>query len=268
MDLNEQELEKLERYLLDLMDNEEKLSFEKEIATSSKFQEFIEIYERIDHVGRDEWMDTVHGKEDYAEASQKFEGKEIQEFSEKIRKFEIHHFKSDPTPKVFKLNYKYLGAVAAILIVLLYVAMPKSSDPSSIFEQHNSWSELPSMTTKGDIPQDLLLTVERTFQEKKYDSTIWASQLLLDTEGDENSTLLLYLGISHLEQNNFDQALETFKTLSESTSIDYHKGYWYSALTYLKQNNKDDAKKMLELVTLKENNFRFKEAKEILNNMD
>ena len=63
-----------------------------------------------------------------------------------------------------------------------------------------------------------------------------------------NSNLYLYLGISQMELNQFEESQKTLNSLINSNLIDSEKGYWFKGLLYLKSNRINKAKIMLQKI--------------------
>ena len=63
-----------------------------------------------------------------------------------------------------------------------------------------------------------------------------------------NSNLYLYLGISQMELNQFEESQKTLNSLINSNLIDSEKGYWFKGLSYLKSNRINEAKIMFQKI--------------------
>ena len=80
--------------------------------------------------------------------------------------------------------------------------------------------------------------------------------------------LSIYLGASYFHTSNYDKALEIFSDFSTSDAYDSSKGYWYTALVYLKQEKTDEAKEILKFITKDTSHYNYKKATELLKEMN
>ena len=86
----------------------------------------------------------------------------------------------------------------------------------------------------------------------------------INKQSNFNPNVVLYLGVSNLELNNYDKALLNFEKLIQSNSIDKSKGYWYKTLTYLKMDDRNLAIKELKIIVENPSNYNYNKAKELL----
>jgi tetratricopeptide (TPR) repeat protein len=71
-----------------------------------------------------------------------------------------------------------------------------------------------------------------------------------------------------LELENYREAIQTFDKLRNSNTLDNHKAYWYTALVYLKQNNAENAKKVLQTLVQDTSNYNYEKAIELLKKLE
>ncbi|MBQ0740130.1 hypothetical protein J9332_38200, partial [Aquimarina celericrescens] len=62
-------------------------------------------------------------------------------------------------------------------------------------------------------------------------------------------------------------AIKSFEKLLGSDTLDASKAYWYLSLTYLKINKVEEAKTQLQILSKNPQNYKYKEAKELLNRL-
>lgn len=265
MELREEQLKKLEAYLYDIMTLDEKANFELEVDASTELQEFIRLFNETKTLEDDtRWDIDYKNATRLKKVASLYKDKETQEFSEKIR---AHRHAMSPvvgTANKTWLKPLVLAAAAACLAVLVYINLPKEQTLSELYTTYSTWEELPSVLVKGDDNATKKLAVETAFQQKQYDSTITLSNKIIENAQKVAANMLLYKGAAHLELGEFDQALQTYKELLVSDSIDNHKAYWYIAMTYLKKGDRQMTIAALENVLLKESNYKFATAKEVL----
>ncbi len=166
----------------------------------------------------------------------------------------------------------YIGAVAAVLCIALMVYYFNPFNPSmnDLYSEYSNWNELPSLTTQSESQNNLSLG-EELFLKKKYNEaiSIFSKEIHQGSIEDSFSKpyVLVYLGISYLEIEEYDKALKTFDTLIQSDGLDRSKGYWYKALVFLKKGDKEKTKNQLKLLLQDEKNFNFQKAKDLMHSL-
>ncbi len=71
-------------------------------------------------------------------------------------------------------------------------------------------------------------------------------------------------GISYLEINQFEKAIEAFKKVRINSEKHYEKATWYLALSYLREQQPDQAKTILKELIASASPYKIEEAKKIL----
>ena len=266
MELGDKEIEKLQKYLNNKMSAVEKELFQKEINSSHQLKEFLNIFQQIDNFNDDEGWNLYQGdKTRLKEILLKFNNKETQEFSEKIKKFQKQDIESKTKKQSSWLKFVMGSGIAACLALLLYFTFFQSPNLNQLYLENSSWEELPSFTVKGDEFEKQKVTLEQLFKEKKYNDVIALSNEILNKSDILEPNILIYKGVSLLETNNFEDALQVFDSLiAHKNLIDYHKGYWYKALIYLKMGNQKETIKTLKYITTNKDYFNIKKAKSLL----
>ncbi len=294
MNLDDKQMNRLEKFLSGEMNELETKDFQNEINASDELQEFVEMYEQLDWIQNDEhWEFQNQGADKVKEVAQQFRESDSVAFAEKIGSFQQGYLESNsPEKNIEKTVGKNIGkniekttektgtqksswiryasglSIAACLAFVVYFTQFMTVGLNEIYSDNSSWDDLPSMTTKSEAATGTLLTesmkVEKLFKENKFEATIDLCSAINKNAQKINPNVLLYQGVSQLELNRYEDALKTFTLLSESNTLDFHKGYWYQSLVYLKQGNKEKAIEALELVRSKKDNFMFEKAGSIL----
>ena len=256
--------EQLERYLNDQMAPEEKEQFEKEIAQSSELQELIELHEQVTVLDDEaEWI-TFEG--DVNEIKKKiplFEAEETKAFSEKLREFRNDQVGPTGRKSVVWKRLAVFSGVAASILLALFFNMQRGGDLDQLYVENSSWNELPSLTVKGN-PVLERAEVEQLFQQKKYADVITNVRDISLNSEETDMNLILYQGVSQLELGQYQNALNSFREITLSNTIDHHKGYWYTAMVYLKQEDKESLVESLEVVAANPTYYKHKEASALL----
>ena len=88
------------------------------------------------------------------------------------------------------------------------------------------------------------------YQSKNFsEATMSFEQLKADKE--VGITASFYLGVSYMELKKFQQARESLKVVLETNSILYDQALWYTALSYLGEENTEKAKQLLTILERK-----------------
>lgn len=161
----------------------------------------------------------------------------------------------------------YTGIAVVLVLFGLKVFSPFKTLPNELYANYIDLSELPSLVNRGDSKQKTLIKAQKLFETKAYDKSLTILEKEFTTVQKNKAAVYLYTGISQMELGQFNKAEISFNTLIESKLIDSPKGIWYKALLFLKQNEPSKAKKMLLQITESSNNYKYKEASEILSKL-
>jgi len=256
--------EKLERYLNDQMEAEEKAQFEKEIAQSPELQELIELHQQVTVLDDEaEWISFEGDVNEIKEKIPLFEDEETKAFSKSIREFRNDQVGPTGRKSVVWKRLAVFSGVAASILLALFFNMQGGGDLDQLYVEHSSWNELPSLTVKGDPVQERA-EVEQLFEQKKYAEVITNVREISLKSNETNLALILYQGVAQLELDQYENALNSFRELTISNTIDHHKGYWYTAMVYLKQGNKVLLVESLEVIAANSTYYNHEEALALL----
>ncbi|MDC8002457.1 tetratricopeptide repeat protein [Aureisphaera galaxeae] len=264
MQEDELEYQKIERYFRGEMTEEEHAAFEDAMEKDPDLKERVTIHSTIDALEDEEkWMTFEGAPELLKKEADLFRSEDTLQFSEKLKAFRNQTSVSETTSKSPWFNKSLWGAIAAILIIAIFVFYPKDPNLNTLFEEYHNWEDLPSLVTKGGDPNDPA-RLESLFRSKDYEGVIASSESLEIAVEGSYAQALLYVGAAHIELGNYRQALATFDRLINSNSLDAHKGYWYKALTYLKQENKEQCLEVLDIIAAEPTYFMHEDAKQLL----
>lgn len=262
--MNDEELnnEIIERYLRKEMIDDERIDFEKKIAQDSDLKEQVGIYKALYSIEgtNDTWLETEENTELLEKEVALFRSKETVQFAKNLKKYRDSNTKKKRP--VFHL--RLLSTVAAIVIIAIFIFYPKDVNLSSLYEEYHNWEELPSYISKGDADKDTYKTLESLFLKKEYQTIISQTDKIDSSLFEIDQQASLFVGVSYLELNQYKEALEVFDLLIQSNSLNAHKGYWYKALTYLKQGDKEKAIDILMIISNNTSYYKHDIAKELL----
>lgn len=269
MNFDEQTYEMIEAYLAQTLSGSERISFEERIKADTNLATEVAICREM-HIQYGNAYNTgiyvQYDQEVLTDLKDHLKSEEIHKLSKKIKKGKKIY--DDTTNKKPLITYFYYtaAAIAAIAVIFLISTLFTTTNTSSqeLYVEYKDWNELPSLTSKGD-DQNSLSKGETIFFEGKYTEVIL---LFNDLEYIKNPHVLTYLGLSYLESNDFDNALNTFDQLLKSDTLDNHKAYWYISMAYLKQGNRKKAIEQLQLLRSNKNNYKYKKAGKLLSELN
>jgi len=250
----------IDGYLKNTLDATEKLEFENKLKKDSNlYKEFIIQKDLFNALDENSWafedqpnIEEVNTIENYLKSD---EAKSIASVISNTNK-EYQNSKQ----RVFKLP-RFIYPIAASIVLLLgyFLFFGNSQTTENLYAEYKNWSDLPSLTYRADDDGDRLSKGQEAFKNKQYKeaSTIFRNYLKNNT----NPQVTTYLGITHIELEQYDLALKTFDDLLKEQSLDSSKGYWYKTLVYLKLGNKTKALETLNLLLEKESNYNYTLAK-------
>ena len=263
---DEIDLEQIEKYHKGLLNDEAlKAFFEREkndIEFSAKVKSYREIMDGISYFGK---------QKDFADSVTEWE-KEIKK-SEKTqeRTLETSQEESEEKGSVFISQKKwYLAAAAAvILLIVSYVFLyrPPPSDPIAIFETYyQPYPNILKPKVRGEVP------IGDTSREKAYmayddgdfKKAIEYFQEALTAQDDaEKDFILLYLGNCYLSMDSASAAKDILLLIDEQSNL-ANQAKWYLGLAYLKLEDLDNARSMLNSLTQDSTNSYYEDANQIL----
>ncbi len=161
----------------------------------------------------------------------------------------------------------YASIAVVIFLIGVFIFSPNKTIPTNeLYVNYLKLSDLPSLVDRGKTDQILSTEAQKLFEAKQYDKTL---DILINNGFEDvqknKATIYLYIGISQMELNQFSKAEKTFDKLIHSKLMDAPKGTWYKALLYIKQNKIERAKEILSEIAKTPNNYKSKEASELLN---
>lgn len=258
----------IKAYLDNEMDATERKNFEKELLINTELAETVSVLQKMNTVYNDNDWDFYNNEiSELEEVNKLFTNKEITHFSKQVKQAETNYKKN--TPK--KLNYfiKRTASIAAASLILFsgYYFFIKKTSNTTLYNDYYNIKDLPSFTTKSETA-NTLSQAENLFKSQEYSKAL---KLFKDIEKKQYSTinpnLTLYIAICYLELEEYQLAHNKLNDLLKSNTIDHHKAYWFKALVYLKQDNKEQAIKSLENLIKNEKHFNYEKAQELLKSL-
>lgn len=276
MEFDKEIYDQIDAYLNESMNKDETLVFEKKMQTNELLKQEVELNKSLKTVIKEEgWVIKNPNNTQKEEISSIRSYRRSDEFinaQAAIESSAKQFFdKKYPNKRKKKWIY-YTGVVAAVLLAFVVLKYTGSQDTQNLYASYSDWDQLPSLIVQGDDDQQLA-KAELLFEDQKYKEAI----IVFDTFIKENSAegnvktnpyILSYLGIAHLELENYQKALEYFERLKQSGMIDSSRAHWYKALLYLKKSDIIKAKEQLKLILSNNKNYNYKKAEELLGKLE
>jgi len=264
--------EHIHAYLSGLMSAEDTEAFKKEIEVDDELRSyFILCKELYANFNENDWnnLPLEQFKEEVKVYETYYKSNTAKTIKNAITDAETYYFdNTSKSPSNYRLLYKAIAIAAVLCAVYLGYRINTTYDASGLYADYKNWEDLPSLTLRGQNNENLV-SGERYFKEQDYKKASLAFNDWIKTHPEKyNSTVFLYLGISYLEIDATDKAINIFSKVTNSESLDASKAYWYLALTYLKTEHISKAKEVLKLIIKNPSNSNFSKAKELLKKIE
>ncbi len=248
--ISEKEYELIDGYLKDELSDDAHIEFEKFVKENEAFKEEFEIQKQLY----------------IALALKKGTNTTVSPIKEAIETASKEYHQSGG--KVINFDRRWMMGIAASILLLIgyFVLNPSEPNLSDLYVSNADWTELPSFTVREDS-KNALNEAQVSFENKNFEEANAQFNKLLEN-GSNNPQILMYLGISYLELNDFENAITTFEGLQNGKSLDSNKALWYKALTYLKWNRKELAINTLNELLKDPSNYKHAEAQKIYNELN
>jgi len=244
--MNEETYIRFENYLANELSSEEKTLFEEQLQNDEQFNESFTLY-----------------KETTQFLEHKFSNETL-DFKENLKSISNQHFEtlssSETQEKGKVIAFKpWYYAVAASVVVVMGMWFMMQNDPNySDYNQHDT-----ALFMERSVGDENLKEAQEAFNAKDYKKAVAAFDKITDFRDPE---LQLFYAISLIETNNYTKAQLFLDQLREGNSVYKHKATWYLALSYLKQDQKEECKSTLKEIPADAEDFD--KAQELLNDLE
>ncbi len=263
--------DQIEAFISGKMSEDERHLFEAKIQSDKDLKKEVDLHRSLKIAMKDEeWNLTENSKEneEFNHIRDIRRSEEYVGIEASIKEVSDQYFENEIKSITSKTWMYYVGAAVAIVCIAFFISN-YSNNPSTynLYEKYSNWKELPSFTVQSEN-ESILAKGEHLFLDAEYDKAIAIfskAQRDISLKGQTpNPYVLSYLGASYLELNDHENAIRAFDQLLNSNTIDSSKAYWYKAMVYLKQGNKQRTSEQLQLILKSEQNFKYQKAKELL----
>lgn len=261
---------RIERFLTNKMSDEERTQFLQEMKGDKALEQTVVLYQEMEVMYNDEDWSITHKNTQHPKVVQYHnfltseKGKQLKQH---IAEAGAAYFAEEAKPQ--KRGIRRIlwatSSIAAVFIVGFFLLKDTGNHTSLTLynEFYNQWSELPSLTQRGN--DTTLATVETLYTQQRYaEALTLLNQLQQQNSKLMDAQLFLYIGVLNLELGKHDAAIQAFKKVLASNSLDAFKAHWYLALAYLKIDEVVLAKKELNILLADESMFKDVAAKKIL----
>ncbi|WP_025664294.1 tetratricopeptide repeat protein [Aquimarina megaterium] len=266
--------DQIDAYVKGAMNEDEKLLFEKKMQSNDLLKEEVELNKSVKaSINAEEWVlmnSKTFLKEDISKISSYRRSSEFMTMKNTIQESADQFFdKKYSKPKTNNRKWIYYAStIAAVFLIFLIMKFTGNQDLKKLYSVYSDWDQLPSLIVQSDTDQELAKAT-LLFEDQKYEEAISAFNRSIEQTKRQGNTemnpyVFSYLGISHLELENYQKALEYFDQLQQSGMVDYSRAYWYKALLYIKKSDVLKAKEQLILILKDDKNYNYEKAKEVL----
>jgi tetratricopeptide (TPR) repeat protein len=167
---------------------------------------------------------------------------------------------SPMTARVNRMRWLAIAASLALVAAAYWFLKAPSLPEYQQFAQHAPLS----LTVRG-VADQIGSAAEIAFEKKDYAQALTLlNQLLAESPNDSN--LQLYKGICLLETDQAAQARSTWEPITNGQSALRSEAQWYTALSYLKEQNYASCKSAL--LKIQPNEDRYEDAQKLLKQLN
>ena len=263
--MEESKNEKIERFLTGKMSDQEEMSFEKLLKEDEVLREEVAIYKGMhEHFTNDQ----IQNSSDYEALLQKKIKTDEGQQAEAIL-LEVQHEYLQENKAMVKSKSKlrklfvYSSVAAAVIMISVFVFMQEQTN-QDLYSQYYVEADLPSFSKRSDVQTSLLNLGVEKFNASEYEAASDYFEQYLQSDTTINPLTYIYSGLVASELGNLEQAIDQFDLLENLSIEDSSRALWYKALIYLKFEQRDKAKTILELIVDSPENYKHQKAKELL----
>jgi len=228
------------------LSHREKRDFDRLMETDREFREYIEFEENIRKAINQE---------------------DIIDFRRKISNTVRSKHRKNLIQKYTYKYWKYAATIvffAGVSVSALFF-INNQNNPDRLFDKAFNSSKIHiSRSPVSSASNATIVEAMLNYHEGNYNNAIGYFEQLLKQNPD-NIAVRFYLGISHMETENFDEATEKFRfILSDQDNLYIEHAEWYLSLCFLKNDELDKAINHLTIISQNPQNYYSKNASKLL----
>lgn len=245
---------------------EEETEFKKRLADDSEFQEELAFEQELfDTFQEDSWATTSEvSSEDLHTYKKWFEEEEVGDWKQTLSSAMKPVSETPVVPIKARRNWMAVAAMILVLLIPIYFLMNRNVTPEELYASHINFKDLPTFVVRGDSDaQNLHIIAQQQFEAGDFLKSSETLKRSMVKDPNPDAVLYIYLGLSQLELDQFEDAEATFIQLQQLDAIESERAYWYLALLQTKKGAYSEAKKRLNEIISKQY-YGYKEAKSLL----
>lgn len=264
INVTEELLDKIDNYLKGSLSTKENFDFKKEIDTNPELKELVKIQEGL--FDTNDYLNlknrtNVRSFEAINHYRNQINSEDNQQLLSKIKEAGEKYNSQNTTSKKGYLKY-YVAASITLLFSTLFF-LNSSSNLEDVYNDNADWSDLPSYVSKGDESESTLTTGEQLFRNQEFEKAITALKKI-NPSHKMYPYALFYIGAAYEKINQNNKALKAFDEVSKIKDFaENSRGYWYQLLIYAKENNKEKATEIKEIILQNPDNYNYDKVKEL-----
>ena len=230
---------RIEDYLDNVMNEKDRISFEAEVrqdpATAKALEQVREARDRLRRGWENDAADrTLH---------------------DTLQQLGAEHFKQAAPGKkgggggrLFHLPRVWWAIAAGVAGLVAAWLLLRPAGSEDLYARYRNFDEASFTLMGNDSAQQSRQIAAEAFNNKDYATASKALQAYLQTHPDELE-LQLYSGFCFLELGQYNKAISAFQKIRATPNNAWaEEATWYLALTYLRQNNRDQCAKTLRSI--------------------
>jgi len=212
------------RYVEGDLSETEKIEFEAALLNDQTLQQHLKDYQ---HVHQSLKMQLVRDDRDKL-------------FLETLTTFNKTYFKTEEKVLSLKSYIKWMGAVAAVLVVAVLIWAPWNKD---LYQQYAGDQQM-MVAERGEVKETALSKAAALFNEKKYTEAKPILEQLTKTQ-PTNAMIAYYYAYTLLQTNNIEDGRLRLIQLYNGESAFKYDAAFAIALSYLKDRNQQESRTWL-----------------------
>lgn len=250
MSKTDQYSKRIANYLFNDMDSEETSAFEDELNVDPDFAiEFKRQSEMLDYLKTKSRLDEIEGSPDMAEAERVVaEFFKAEEAESKGEAFGTEQPKSVPISIYLRrVLFPIMAAAAVVSGILLFRNMGQLNMGDRLYSSYYKPLNEVSFTGRGEgveVYEEFRMAIDQYLKEDFAKSTRMLSSLV--AENPDFPEAQLYLGLSLMGVEEFPSSVEVFESYLANSTKYVYEAKWYLALCYLKVDDYQSAKTLID----------------------
>jgi tetratricopeptide (TPR) repeat protein len=195
----------------------------------------------------------------------------VHQFKDEVSRWETayqHSQRSSHKGYALRPYYAIAASIALFLTVGIYLFMNRLPGMDQLYTQHYVPYE-DMILDRSDVSEgakSFLIAGMEAYNHQQYPVAVKNLKEYLQQE-PEHYGAALYLGIAQMEINDFDASEASFN-LSQNDPKFEQQAQWYLSLLYLKSEQLERAKTSLQSILENSQHYKFREAEELLEDIE